>query len=226
MEIIVGCWYISMTKGWLLFLPPFSFFPKTNSLISLPSFTRLSFTHLFFSSLLFSSLLIIHHIFLNINLNSLHIYFHFLPFNNPPLLNPKTMSTDLNSPVIILNPSSNQPKNTTNNTHNYPFSSSSSNPKLKSQKINKNDEKQQEVDPLTPTSDEHKIPPPPRSPPPAPRKRRCGALIACRKKLDFIDQHKYPQLIIPKDEVLQDFFTTSFQQIHSRRLLKRRCPCI
>ncbi|CAO2842181.1 unnamed protein product [Amaranthus hypochondriacus] len=133
------------------------------------------------------------------------------------------MSTDLNSPVIILNPSSNQPKNPINSTHNYP---SSSNPNQKSQKIIQKINKNDEVDPLTPTSDEHKIPPPPRSPPPAPRKRRCGALIACRKKLDFIDQHKYPQLIIPKDEVLQDFFTTSFQQIHSRRLLKRRCPCI
>lgn len=80
-----------------------------------------------------------------------------------------------------------------------------------------------EENPLTPTLEENKIPAP-RSPPPAPRKRRCGVVIACRKKLDFLEQH--PQLIIPKEDVIQEFFNSSFDQIHSRRLLKRRCPCI
>ncbi|KAL2930600.1 Cyclin-dependent protein kinase inhibitor SMR15 [Bienertia sinuspersici] len=59
-------------------------------------------------------------------------------------------------------------------------------------------------DPITPTSDEFKIPAP-RSPPPAPRKRRCAVPVACRKKLDFVDHINHPQLIIPKEEVIQEF---------------------
>lgn len=80
-----------------------------------------------------------------------------------------------------------------------------------------------EENPITPTSDENKIPAP-RSPPPAPRKRRCAVDVACRKKLDFLEQQ--PQLIIPKEEELQEFFNSSFDQLQSRRLLKRRCPCV
>ncbi|KNA24567.1 hypothetical protein SOVF_014360 [Spinacia oleracea] len=80
-----------------------------------------------------------------------------------------------------------------------------------------------EENPITPTLEENKIPAP-RSPPPAPRKRRCSVAVACRKKLDFLEQQ--PQLIIPKDEEIKEFFASSFDQIHSRRLLKRRCPCV
>ncbi|XP_057545169.1 uncharacterized protein LOC130824256 [Amaranthus tricolor] len=140
------------------------------------------------------------------------------------------MSTDLNSnsPIMMIiidqtvqNPSSNQHKKPNN-----PISSD--------QSKNQSDHVKKEImikdqtvvdDSSTPTSDENKIPAP-HSPPPAPRKRRYDSNIACRKKLDFIDQQKYPQLIIPKDEDLQQFFASSFEQIQSRKLLKRRCSCI
>ncbi|CAO2823391.1 unnamed protein product [Amaranthus hypochondriacus] len=141
---------------------------------------------------------------------------------NPPSNQPKKPNNPISSDQTVQNPSSNQPKKPNN-----PISSDQSkNPSSDHVKKEIMIKDQTVVDDSsTPTSDENKIPAP-HSPPPAPRKRRYDSNIACRKKLDFIDQQKYPQLIIPKDEDLQQFFASSFQQIQSRKLFKRRCSCI
>uniref|UniRef100_A0A7C9CVQ5 Uncharacterized protein n=1 Tax=Opuntia streptacantha TaxID=393608 RepID=A0A7C9CVQ5_OPUST len=70
--------------------------------------------------------------------------------------------------------------------------------------------------PTTPTAVEHKIPVP-TSPPPAPQKRRRVDFPACKRRLDFFDAAHTKEV--------EDFFTSRFAEIQSRRLLKRRCPC-
>ncbi|KAK9714377.1 hypothetical protein RND81_06G089800 [Saponaria officinalis] len=72
-----------------------------------------------------------------------------------------------------------------------------------------------EETPKTPTSDENKIPAP-RSPPPAPRKRRRVAM-QCVRKLEFFEHRS----TIPTEQAVQEFLTSSFDHINSRKLLKR-----